>query len=90
LTIGHSISAAGMAYWRRSIARKSRPIRQRATHPRLRPGYLREAYVKPRAVVGYRCPGEPVGDYVATVDLLCLCNGLAATVRARPAAGRGR
>jgi NAD(P)H-dependent flavin oxidoreductase YrpB (nitropropane dioxygenase family) len=50
-------------------------------------GYLREAYVKPRAGVGYRCPGEPVDDYVAkggdtsaTAGRLCLCNGLAATV----------
>jgi NAD(P)H-dependent flavin oxidoreductase YrpB (nitropropane dioxygenase family) len=50
-------------------------------------GYLREAYAKPGAGVGYRCPGEPVGDYVAkggdasaTVDRLCLCNGLAATI----------
>jgi NAD(P)H-dependent flavin oxidoreductase YrpB (nitropropane dioxygenase family) len=50
-------------------------------------GYLREAYVKPGAVVGYRCPSEPVGDYVAkggdaaaTADRLCLCNGLVATV----------
>ncbi|MFZ0129696.1 MAG: nitronate monooxygenase [Candidatus Dormiibacterota bacterium] len=50
-------------------------------------GYLREAYVKSGAGVGYRCPGEPVGDYVAkggdasaTVDRMCLCNGLAATV----------
>jgi NAD(P)H-dependent flavin oxidoreductase YrpB (nitropropane dioxygenase family) len=51
-------------------------------------GYLREAYAKPGAGgIGYRCPGEPVDDYVAkggdvsaTADRLCLCNGLAATV----------
>jgi NAD(P)H-dependent flavin oxidoreductase YrpB (nitropropane dioxygenase family) len=50
-------------------------------------GYLREAYVKPSGGVGYRCPSEPVGDYVAkggdaaaTPDRLCLCNGLVATV----------
>ena len=50
-------------------------------------GYLREAYAKPGGGIGYRCPGEPVDDYVAkggdasaTVDRLCLCNGLAATV----------
>jgi NAD(P)H-dependent flavin oxidoreductase YrpB (nitropropane dioxygenase family) len=50
-------------------------------------GYLREAYVKPQGGIGYRCPGEPVADYVAkggeasaTAGRLCLCNGLAATV----------
>jgi hypothetical protein len=50
-------------------------------------GYLREAYVKPGGGIGYRCAAEPVADYVAkggdadaTVDRLCLCNGLAATV----------
>jgi len=50
-------------------------------------GYLREAYVKPLGGIGYRCPGEPVADYVAkggeasaTAGRLCLCNGLAATV----------
>jgi NAD(P)H-dependent flavin oxidoreductase YrpB (nitropropane dioxygenase family) len=50
-------------------------------------GYLREAYLKPGGGIGYRCPGEPVGDYIAkggdasaTADRLCLCNGLAATV----------
>jgi NAD(P)H-dependent flavin oxidoreductase YrpB (nitropropane dioxygenase family) len=50
-------------------------------------GYLREAYPKPGGGVGYRCPGEPVDDYVAkggdasaTAGRLCLCNGLAATV----------
>jgi NAD(P)H-dependent flavin oxidoreductase YrpB (nitropropane dioxygenase family) len=50
-------------------------------------GYLREAYAKPGGGIGYRCPGEPVNDYVAkggdasaTAGRLCLCNGLAATV----------
>ena len=50
-------------------------------------GYLREAYSKPGGGIGYRCPGEPVDDYVAkggdasaTAGRLCLCNGLAATV----------
>jgi nitronate monooxygenase len=50
-------------------------------------GYLREAYRKPDGSTGYRCAGEPVGDYVRkggvaadTVDRKCLCNGLMATV----------
>jgi len=50
-------------------------------------GYLREAYRKPDGSTGYRCPGEPVEDYVRkggavadTVGRKCLCNGLMATV----------
>jgi NAD(P)H-dependent flavin oxidoreductase YrpB (nitropropane dioxygenase family) len=50
-------------------------------------GYLREAYVKPSGGIGYRCAAEPVADYIAkggdaaaTVDRMCLCNGLTATV----------
>jgi len=50
-------------------------------------GYLREAYRKPDGSTGYRCAGEPVGDYVRkggaeadTVGRKCLCNGLMATV----------
>jgi nitronate monooxygenase len=50
-------------------------------------GYLRQAYRKSDGSVGYRCAGEPVGDYVRkggnaddTVGRMCLCNGLAATV----------
>jgi NAD(P)H-dependent flavin oxidoreductase YrpB (nitropropane dioxygenase family) len=50
-------------------------------------GYLRHAYRKPDGSVGYRCPGEPVDDYLRkggneaeTVGRKCLCNGLAATV----------
>lgn len=49
-------------------------------------GYLREPYVKPDGVVGYRCAAEPVLAYVRkgglveeTVDSSCLCNGLMAT-----------
>lgn len=47
---------------------------------------LRLAYKRPDGKIGYRCPGEPVGDYVRkggqaedTVDRVCLCNALAAT-----------
>jgi nitronate monooxygenase len=50
-------------------------------------GYLRQAYRKADGGIGYRCAGEPVGDFVGkggsaedTVGRKCLCNGLAATV----------
>ncbi len=50
-------------------------------------GYLRELYRKCSGSLGYRCPSEPVDDYVRkggdaadTVGRKCLCNGLAATV----------
>ena len=50
-------------------------------------GYLRELYSKNESQVGYRCPSEPVKDYVAkggredyTAGKQCLCNGLMATV----------
>jgi len=49
-------------------------------------GGLREPYRRADGSVGYRCPGEPVGDFVRkgglaadTVDRKCLCNGLTAT-----------
>lgn len=50
-------------------------------------GYLREAFLKPDGSLGYRCPSEPVDDYVRkggeiidTVDRKCLCNGLLSTI----------
>jgi len=50
-------------------------------------GYLTTPYRKHDGTIGYRCPGEPVHDYVAkggqasdTVGRMCLCNGLAAAV----------
>ena len=50
-------------------------------------GYLREVYVTPQGGIGYRCPAEPVEDYVRkggdpakTEGRKCVCNGLAATV----------
>ena len=50
-------------------------------------GYLRELYRRPGGTVGYRCPGEPVDDYVRkqgdigdTHGRKCVCNGLLATV----------
>lgn len=50
-------------------------------------GYLREAYRKENGKLGYRCPSEPVEDYVKkggkiedTVGRKCLCNGLVSTM----------
>lgn len=50
-------------------------------------GYLREAYRKDNGSIGYRCPSEPVEDYVRkggkvedTVGRKCLCNGLVAGI----------
>lgn len=50
-------------------------------------GYLRVAFRRPDGRVGYRCPAEPVEQYVAkggdiadTVGRRCLCNGLVANV----------
>ncbi|WP_404422553.1 nitronate monooxygenase [Nibricoccus sp. IMCC34717] len=50
-------------------------------------GYLRQPYKRDDGSVGYRCPAEPVEDYVAkggriedTEGRKCLCNGLAATL----------
>lgn len=50
-------------------------------------GYLRHAYRRERGDVGWRCPAEPVADYVAkggaeadTVGRKCICNGLMAAI----------
>jgi NAD(P)H-dependent flavin oxidoreductase YrpB (nitropropane dioxygenase family) len=50
-------------------------------------GYLRHLYRRADGSVGYRCPSEPVEDYVRkggaledTVGRKCVCNGLPATV----------
>lgn len=50
-------------------------------------GYLRRAYRKQDGTVGYRCPAEPVEDYVRkggnaedTRGRKCVCNGLLATI----------
>lgn len=46
-------------------------------------GYLRTAYRREDGKVGYRCPAEPVGDYLRkggkiedTIGRKCVCNGL--------------
>lgn len=50
-------------------------------------GYLRRAYRKPDGTLDYRCPGEPVEDYVRkggkaedTIGRKCLCNALVANI----------
>lgn len=50
-------------------------------------GYLRENYIDEKGKLAYRCPSEPVEDYVRkggdienTVGRLCVCNGLLATI----------
>lgn len=50
-------------------------------------GYLRTPYRKLNGGIGFRCPAEPVADYVRkggalqdTAGRICLCNGLVATV----------
>ncbi|MHB8491233.1 MAG: nitronate monooxygenase, partial [Solirubrobacteraceae bacterium] len=49
--------------------------------------YLTTPFRRPNGTVGYRCPAEPVDDYVAkgghissTEGRVCLCNGLIAAV----------
>ncbi|TDQ53730.1 nitronate monooxygenase [Actinorugispora endophytica] len=59
-----------------------------AARPRLCDlSYLRTPYLKDDGAVGYRCPSEPVDDYVRkggaveeTEGRRCLCNGLLATI----------
>ena len=50
-------------------------------------GYLRHLYRKPDGNVGYRCPSEPIDDYLRkggaveeTVGRQCVCNGLISTL----------
>jgi nitronate monooxygenase len=50
-------------------------------------GYLRRAYVRADGTLDYRCPSEPVDDYVRkggsvedTVGRKCLCNALVANI----------
>jgi nitronate monooxygenase len=50
-------------------------------------GYLRHAYTKESGTIAWRCPSEPVADYVRkggdiadTVGRKCVCNGLMATI----------
>lgn len=50
-------------------------------------GYLRQAYKRADGSIGWRCPAEPVEDFVAkggrieeTRGRVCVCNGLVATI----------
>jgi NAD(P)H-dependent flavin oxidoreductase YrpB (nitropropane dioxygenase family) len=50
-------------------------------------GYLRTAYRRSDGRIGYRCPAEPVEDYIAKGGALddtegrrCICNGLVAAI----------
>lgn len=50
-------------------------------------GYLRELYKRDDGTLGYRCPAEPIEDYVGkggdraeTTGRKCLCNGLVANL----------
>jgi len=50
-------------------------------------GYLRTPYIDAKGKIGYRCPAEPVADWVkkggeieATIGRKCLCNALMANV----------
>lgn len=59
-----------------------------AARPRLCDlGYLRQPYQRADGTIGYRCPAEPVADYLrkgGDADEIagrkCLCNGLVATI----------
>jgi len=59
-------------------------------------GYLRELYRRADGTPGYRCPAEPVDDYLRkggrredTVGRKCICNGLLATVGLGQRRGEG-
>lgn len=50
-------------------------------------GYLRTPYLRPTGRIGFRCPAEPVDDYIRkggaaedTTGSRCLCNGLMGTI----------
>lgn len=50
-------------------------------------GYLRVPYTTPEGRLGYRCPAEPIDDYLRkggdladTVGRKCICNGLTSTI----------
>ncbi len=50
-------------------------------------GYLRSAFCRANGLIGWRCPAEPVEDYVAkggskedTIGRKCLCNALTANI----------
>jgi hypothetical protein len=59
-------------------------------------GYLRQAYEREDGSIGWRCPAEPVADYVQkggdaadTEGRRCLCNALLANVGMAQTLGNG-
>lgn len=59
-------------------------------------GYLRTAYLREDGSIGWRCPAEPVADYVAkggaiedTEGRKCLCNALMANIGLGQVTGSG-
>ena len=59
-------------------------------------GYLRVPYEMEEGRLGYRCPAEPIEDYVRkggdiadTVGRKCICNGLTSTIGLGTAPARG-
>lgn len=68
----------------RTLGARDTPARPRRTCDL---GYLRTPYRKLGGGIGFRCPAEPVDDYVRkggdpeeTEGRICLCNGLVATI----------
>jgi NAD(P)H-dependent flavin oxidoreductase YrpB (nitropropane dioxygenase family) len=81
-------SPTGFPFKQVSLAGTVSDDRVYAERPRLCDlGYLRTPFRRADGGVGYRCPAEPVDEYVRkggtadeTVGSRCLCNGLVATV----------
>ena len=65
----------------------SDPVTYEMRNRRCDLGYLRHAYVTPDGSLGWRCPSEPVDDYVRksgeeedTHGRKCICNGLLSNI----------
>jgi nitronate monooxygenase len=65
----------------------SNPVHYRGRRRICDLGYLRHPYRKPNGTIGYRCPAEPLNQFLRkgglaeqTVGRKCVCNGLPATV----------
>jgi nitronate monooxygenase len=59
-------------------------------------GYLRHAYKKADGTIGWRCPSEPIDEYVEkggqlqeTEGRMCVCNGLVANIGLGQVRGEG-
>ncbi|MFI2272428.1 MULTISPECIES: nitronate monooxygenase [Catenuloplanes] len=97
LTVRNDVRASptGFPFKTASMAGTASDERVYAARPRLCDlGYLRTPYRRENGAVGYRCPAEPVDEYVRkggpavdTEGSRCLCNGLMSTAglgQARP------